>query len=59
MPKESVSTKEKRSSLIRHLLILVGAVIILFNVIQLLFVTKIGENGFGYLLASDGFGGAR
>ena len=33
------STKEKRSSLIKRLLIFVGGVIVLFNVVQLLFVT--------------------
>ncbi len=37
MAKNSVS--EKRSSLIKRLLIFVGAVIVLFNVVQLLFVT--------------------
>ena len=33
------STKEKRASLIKRLLVFVGAVIVLFNVVQLLFVT--------------------
>ncbi|WP_296320863.1 methyl-accepting chemotaxis protein [Treponema sp. UBA3813] len=33
------SLKEKRSSLIKRLLVFVGAVIVLFNVVQLLFVT--------------------
>ena len=33
------STKEKRASLIKRLLIFVGGVIVLFNVVQLLFVT--------------------
>ena len=31
------STKEKRASLIKRLLIFVGGVIVLFNVVQLLF----------------------
>ena len=37
MSKES---KDKRSSLVRRLLLVVGAVIVLFNVVQLLFVTS-------------------
>ena len=34
------TVKEKRSSLIKRLLVFVGAVIVLFNVVQLLFVTS-------------------
>ena len=64
MSKKSVpekSEKEKRSSLIKRLLILVGAVIILFNVIQLVFVTNnakkdiIAEDLHMYMNMIDGY----